>query len=144
VTVPADEKLTGELLASLTARLAGTPGQRLIPVTAADGTVAGITTRRELAGQLAGAAAPASGQVVGVITHGPRSRAARLPSFAPDQRARGDTVSRQSMKPGQDDGRHRSFRITLGRNSSGEADHGAGRTCMPGRRRCTVRYDIPS
>jgi hypothetical protein len=39
VTVPADEKLTGELLASLTARLAGTPGQRLIPVAAADGTV---------------------------------------------------------------------------------------------------------
>jgi CIC family chloride channel protein len=62
VTVPADEKLTGELLASLTARLPGTPGQRLIPVIAADGTVAGMTPRRELAGRIAGAAAPAISQ----------------------------------------------------------------------------------
>ncbi len=62
VTVPADEKLTGELLASLTAQLARAPGQRLIPITAADGTVAGITTRRELAGRIAGAAPPALSQ----------------------------------------------------------------------------------
>jgi CIC family chloride channel protein len=49
VTVPGHEKITPELLASLTARTADAPGRHLIPVTAADGTLAGITTRGALA-----------------------------------------------------------------------------------------------
>jgi chloride channel protein, CIC family len=48
VTLPGHEKLTPVLLASLPTRLAEARCQRPIPVTAADGTLAGITTWDEL------------------------------------------------------------------------------------------------
>ncbi len=54
VTLPAHAEITRELLTSLLARLAEVPAQRLIPVIAADGTLAGITTRRTLADLAAG------------------------------------------------------------------------------------------
>ena len=55
MTLPADEEITPELISSLTARTASAPGQRLIPVTAADGALVGVTTRRALASQFADA-----------------------------------------------------------------------------------------
>ena len=49
VTLASSEQVTPELLASLAARLGEAPGQRLIPVTAANGTLTGVTTLRALA-----------------------------------------------------------------------------------------------
>jgi CIC family chloride channel protein len=57
VTLAAAQQLTPDLLASLATRLRETPGQRLIPVTAADGSLCGVTTLRALA-SLAGTTAP--------------------------------------------------------------------------------------
>ncbi len=60
VTLPGHETITRELLASLTARLAEAPGQRLIPVTAPDGTLIGVTTRQALTQRLAATSGPAA------------------------------------------------------------------------------------
>ena len=60
VTLPGHEKITSELLTSLTARLAEAPGQRLIPVTAPDGTLIGVTTRQALTRRLSATAGPSA------------------------------------------------------------------------------------
>ena len=58
VTLGSSEQVTQDLLASLAAQLEQAPGQRLIPVTTADGTLAGITTVRALASLAEDTAAP--------------------------------------------------------------------------------------
>jgi CBS domain-containing protein len=53
-----DEQVTQELLTSLANRLEEAPGQRLIPVTAANGALIGVTTLRALARLAEGTTAP--------------------------------------------------------------------------------------